>query len=325
MQGTDIRLERLRTEEGEARCREVFEQVCRQNRYRASMLLNDSQLTFPTLFLLYPQIQPRKQYLRLNQRGRQLIYILSEIEKDHSGNGKLPMLARKNRMTHDILLWAVRTGYRYDGSDQYDTAMDLFICVLLTSYRETQVLPYTEHLIFERNREGKNLHDLIWAYFHLHDPVVLRRMSEHLRAKDPLEVELARALLGTEEICPDCRDGQAQCNSYQKWLSENDPYLFFTEENLQYARNPEICRVDESRKFLQKSTDDYEPHPLEHLSEKEADRLKEFKKLDRKDRHLVCCFSQNIRKRDPAAWRDFMDASMDKKLDQAKTEMGDLV
>lgn len=248
MQENQSYLEQVRIQEGDTRCKELFERACKQNQRRAAAMINDEGITFPTLYLLYTSIRPRQLYLNLNQRNQQMIHILIELKKDKTGNGKVSILAKKQRVTHNNLKWAVKTGYQFDGDNNYDFVMDTFVCVLLITYKDKEVLPYAEHLIFARNRDGKGIHDLVWAYFHHHDIQVLQRMAEHLRANDPMEAELAGKLLDTEHICRGCEDAQSEYNTYLKWLEENHSYLFFTGENMFFSRRPIICKVDTSEK-----------------------------------------------------------------------------
>lgn len=253
MQENQSYLERVRIHEGNTRCMEFFEQACVQSQRRAAAMINDEDLTFPTLYLLYSSIRPRQLFLNLNQRNQQMIHILTELKKDKTGNGKVSILAKKQLITHSNLKWAVKTGYQFDGNTNYDFAIDTFICVLLITYRDKEMLPYAEHLIFARHRDGKGIHDLVWAYFHHRDIRVLKQMAEHLQSNDSREAELAAKLLDTGRICRGCENAQSGYTTYLKWLEENEPYLFFTGENMFFSRRPTICKVDQERKYRQRN------------------------------------------------------------------------
>lgn len=254
MQENQSYLDRVRIQEGDTRCKEIFEQACVQSQRRAVAMINDEEITFPTLYLLYSSIRPRQLFLNLNQRNQQMIHILTELKKDKTGNGKVSMLAKKQLVTHNNLRWAVKTGHQFDGDTNYDFAMDTFICVLLTTYRDKEMLPYAERLIFSRNRDGKGIHDLVWAYFHHRDICVLKPMAEHLQSNDPREAGLAAKLLDIERICSGCGDAQSGYATYMKWLEENEPFLYFTGENMFFSRRPAICKVDKERKYRQSNT-----------------------------------------------------------------------
>lgn len=320
MQNDLCYLEKLRLEQGDEPCRAAFEQVCRRNRMQASNLINDSRLTFPTLYLLHPSLETRARSLNLNLRCHRLVFILSEIKRDQTGNKRIPILSRKDPNTRNILLWAVKTGYRYDGDDTYDRILDSFFGVLLKTYGLPEVLPYAEHALFLRNRQNKNIHDLVWAYFQLHDADALRRLSEHLKAEDPKENQLASELLDTGHVCPHDKDGKAKYEHYRQWLDENDDYLFFTAENLLFSRHPRLFDVDEDRKFLQKGKADYERRPMQNLPQQEKASLDELHRLPSEDRHAVSCFSHHMHRKDPNAWSKWMQRPMDEKLDAAKKD-----
>lgn len=318
MQNDLCYLEKLRLEEGAEPCRAAFEQAYRRNRMQASNLVNDSRLSFPTLYLLHPSLEPRARNMNLNLRNRRLLFILSELKRDSSGNKRIPILSRKDPGMRNILLWAVKTGCRHDGDNSYDMVLDTFFCVLLKTYQLPEVLPYAEHTLFLRNRKHKNIHDLVWAYFQLHDAAGLRRMAEHLQAKDPQECELACELLDTEHVCPHDRDNRAKYEHYRQWLDENDGYLFFTEENLLYSRHPRLFDVDEDRKFLQKGKADYERSPMKDLPQQEKTHLDELHKLPAEDRRTVCHYSHRMRRKDQGAWSRWMQCPMNEKLNTAR-------
>ena len=320
MQNDLCYLEKLRLEKGEESCRTAFEQTCRKNRMQASGLINDRRLTFPTLYLLHPSIEPRARAMSLNMRNRRLVHILSELKTDSSGNKKIPELSRKDPRTRSILLWAVKTGYQYDGDDTYDMILDTFFCILFKTYRMTEALPYAEHLLFMRNRLNKNIHDLVWGYFQLHDAQALRRMAEHLRANDPSECNLADELLDTGHVCPHDSDKKEKYEHYRQWLDENDGYLFFTEENLLFSRHPRMFDVDEDRKFLQKHKRDYERRPMKNLPQHEKAHLEELHRLPREDRLALCGYSHHMHRKDKSAWSKWMQCPMAEKLNKAYRE-----
>lgn len=316
-------LENIRRQHGSDRCIEAFEQACRQG--RGAGIVNDRDISFPTIYILYSSILPRQRFLSLNQRNRLLLRMISGLKNDETGNGKIDILRSPQPMTKSILFWALKTGCRYQGSDNYDLIMDTIACVLLGTYREKNALPYVEQLIFDRNRWGKNNHDLIWAYFSLHDPAVLKSMSEHLLSEDESEKTLAGELLDTEHICKGCRDARSGYREYQKWLSENDSYLYATVENLQYSRKPQMFHVDEDRKFLQKKAQGYSKQPLENLTEKEKGILREFRSLPPAEREAVSCFSQSVMQTDPEDWERWAYSPLEEKLEKAKKGMEELV
>ena len=325
MQSDLCYLEKLRLEEGAETCRAAFEQVYRKNRMQASSLVNDSRLTFPTLYLLHSSLEPKTRSMNLNLRNRRLIYILGEMKRDSSGNKKIPILTKKDPNTRNILLWTVKTGCRYDGDDTYDMVLDTFCCILFQTYQLSDALPYAEHMLFTRNRQGKNIHDLTWACFQLHNAEVLRHMAEHLQANDPLERELACELLDTDHICPHDRDKQAKYEHYRQWLDENDGYLYFTEENLLFSRHPRIFDVDEDRKFLQRSPRDYEKLAAQNLPQQEKHHLEELHRLPAEDRRCLCRYSHRMRRKDQNAWSKWMQCPMNEKLNAARQEQEDKV
>lgn len=321
MQQENIVLNDIFKSQGREAVSSAFVETAAKSRFQASRLINDKDLSFTTLYMLMPEIQPRLRYLRLSQERRLIIGLLRQMKGDVNGNIRIAALSRKNQATRDALIWAVSTGYLYDGDDDYDMVMDSFICVLLKSYKLKEALPYAEKLIFDRYREGKNIHDLVWAYFSLHDPSALRSMAKHLKSESNDEAELARELLDTGHVCKNCKDAGDEYEQFNDWLQENDPYLYFTDENLLYSNMPMPYKVDRDRKYLQKGFKGYERRTAKALDNKDKAFLKEFKSCKSDDRERLCRCSHELHRESPDKWKKWIRSPLKQQLSELNSDM----
>lgn len=312
-------LDNIHFSEGKDICISRFDATCRQNRKRASMLINDQTLTYPTLYLLEPKITPRMNSLSLNRRNSTILTIIHQIRENQDGNRNSEILSGKSDMLHNILLWAVKTGWDFYSDDLYDEIMDIIISVLLHTYNDKSVIVYAEKLIFLRNENGKNIHGLVWSYFRIHDPDVLRSFAKHLCSENTGEKRLAETLLQTDKICKGCgNDAEKQCSLYLQWLKENDPYLYFTEESFQFSGKPEICKIDKDRKFLHRKTEIYEKNPIKEFSETEKKCINEFRKLTSEEKEQLCSCSHKIYRKDHEKWKRWLEEPIEQKLNDAQ-------
>lgn len=311
-------LEKMRLEKDPKDCRSLFESACKQSSMRGSALLNDKSVTFPTLYLLFDSIKTRLPYLRLSSRNIHAVKLISAVKSDKTGNSRIRMLAEKQPAIKNLLFWAVQTGYDFDGDSDFDYIMDIFICVLINAYGMREVLPMAESLIFRRSRQGKNIHDLIWAYFQIQDPETLSRLCEHLKGNEQSEIELAKELLDVEHTCKAYDEPERQYKAYKKWLSDNSDFLYFTNESPLYSGSPRICRVDRERKYLQKSFKNTPKNDMHMLKKEEQQNLKDFRSLCKEDQECICCFSNDLRsKQGENQWKEWMRSPISEKLKQA--------
>jgi hypothetical protein len=309
-------LDLVRVREGAGPCRAAFQSVCAQDSRKAAALLNDRRLTFPCLYTLSPEIEPGLYpYLsRRNALGLRLIH----RAQDTAGTQQTDSLSHTGKDEHAALKWILETGRAEDGmEDAYDEILDIAASVLLNAYRDASVLPLVSDMIFARHREGRNIHDLTWAFFNIRHPGALRLIAEGLCSGDAQDVSLACDLLGIESHGGES-DPRRRYEDYMQWLNDNDPYLYFTGESMQYASAPAYCRVDLDRKFLQRGTASYQKKPLVPATREEEARLRAFRAMGDEDKKLLAEYSQRMHSRDARAWKRWMRHPVGEQLRAAR-------
>lgn len=137
-----------------------------------------------------------------------------------------------------VLEWMVRTGWDAEmGRAGYELLLERCTALLLKSFRDCSVLSAVADIIFERNRYGKLIHNLVWAFFEARDPDSLYLIVQRLNSADDRDRALAKKLLafipGLEEA-----SGTSAFVRAMHWLSENRPFLYYTGETMQMCTRP---------------------------------------------------------------------------------------
>ena len=315
-------LDKIRFAQGQAKCREAFRNAARRSGRGAVSLVNGADLSFACLYILRPEILELRLSPELNRRNILALRITDHILRPQ-GAPRTVRLSAKSRDMQSVLRWMLQTGDA-DGADSgLEQVLDVAACVLLKAYRDQSVLPLVADMIFARGRKGHYIHDLVWAAFQARDPAVLTLFAQRLLSGEAEDARLARELLQIESQDADgAPDPHAAYDAYLRWLAENDPYLYFTDENFQLSGRPRFCRVDLERKYLQKGTPSYDNAPLRLSGENEQKALAAFKALDAEDQSALSDYSRRMHEENPAAWEAWARAPIAEQLEAAKSRTG---
>lgn len=308
-------LSKVMRESGHEQCKAVFDKVNNNSRQKAAAMLNHRHMTFPCLFLLMPQIKNYRLYASLNTRNKIAIEITGQII--NPGAAQIDYLSERKNPVRNTLKWMLQTGgdaYELDGN--YMKIMDVAASVLINTYQDKSVLPLTADMIFERGKRGVNVHDLAWAAFQSRDPGALKLIAKRITSSDLREAELARKLLNIELAGNNAEEQQAR---YLQWLDDNDPYLYFTGESLQYASAPEICKVDLARKYIHEGSSGYVKQPIEAKSSHEAGYLAAFEPLGDEEKTILSEYSYKMK--DSSQWEEWIKSPIDRQMQAARAEM----
>ena len=312
--GGECQLDRIRRTRGAKVCRCCFRSMTRNNRKRAAEWINDGSLTFGSLFLLSPSVREAKLEPELSERNRTALKLCEIIlNRGKTPGAGVKSAACRGAENRDVLLWMFQTGARDDGlSEDFDEILDIAVSVLIKNYRETSILPSATELVFRRNRKGTYRHDLIWALFQTRDPGVLRLFAQYLRSPRPEDAAFARTILNL----PACGSSEQpqQCRSYEAWLEENGPYLFFTGENFHCSSRPCLCGVDLGAKYLCKNISPCSRAPVNPLTEDEKACLESFRNAGEAQRTTLCRCSQKIHRQDPSKWNRWIRLPVEEQI-----------
>ncbi len=318
-------LDNIRISNGPDSLRSYFYELYHTNREKLLELLNDHNLQFSSLYIL-------KQDIRQNSLLEKLpsLYVAAlEIAEELSDNigtlrtsnitGKLPrwqgvspqaMTAAgiEKRMRLDIqailpsLEWIVGTGWGNElNTSVYELLMERCTALLLKSFRAGALLPAVAGQIFERNRHGKLIHNLVWAFFEARDPDSLYLLVQRLGSTDIRDITLAKKLLcfipGLENTT-----GTAAYYKAMRWLSENRPFLYYTGESMQMCSRPVHYSVSLEARYLCRPVSADSGKPLSALQDNEMRLLADFRDLPETVQQLLADFSCMLYKRNIYQW-----------------------
>lgn len=311
-------LDEIRKNEGNEPCKAVFKDICEKDKARAGLLLNDRRLTFPCLWLLMPQIEALQLDRGLSPRSAMALRIVRAISKLPSREDDV--LSRRSDMAYAALKWILETGYAEDGlSEEYEELMEVVISVLISTYQDMKALPIALDMLFTRNRMGHNIHHLVWAAFQSRSPQVLKLIAQRMGSPDDHDARLACNLLGivTPDGC-EAAEMQKQYERFMKWLTENDPYLYFTGESFQFASRPAFYRVDQERKYIHRGTPSYDQRPIAPADESERNALAAFSVLGDDEKTLLSEYSHKIHQQNLPEWKAWVRRPIDEQINTAK-------
>jgi hypothetical protein len=307
-------LDQVRIRQGIEACGGVFREIYDRDNRRAVMLLNDRRLTFPTLYILSPQIE-ESVYPYLKERLIIGLRLIERVRSAQSGN------AQRGKAEHTALTWILDTGYTENGLDEaYEEVMERTVSLLINTYHDTGILSRVADMIFARHREGRNIHDLTWAYFQSGHPDAMRLIARRLSSADPSDIELVCRLLHIDDPGSDPDRCWKEYQPYMQWLRDNGPYLYFTGESMQYASAPIFYRVDPEREYLQKGNASYHRKPITPADEEERRRLEAFAALPEEEKTSLAEYSHRFHAKNAAGWKRWMRRPIEEQIRTAKAE-----
>lgn len=345
-------LDNIRISSGPEILRSYFSELLHTNRNNLAELLSDRHLRFSTLYMLKSDIKGsglRDSLPAVYKQALELSEALSEAEtadtapsrrrsstfgryagtrlsgRNRAGKKAKPvdeMLADPS--SAQALGWIVRTGWDGDMPEEhYERLMERCTALLLVLLKDRSVLPDVADVIFERHRQGKLVHNLVWAFFEAHDRESLYLIAQRLCSPDRRDAALARKLLcfipGTDDVSA---DGHSQYFSVLEWLAVNMPYIHFTGESMQMCPKPVFCAVSHEGRYLctQVSADSGKPEIPS--GGPEAERLERFRRLDGSQKRLLADVSCALFMQDKRRWESWIRLPLGEQLESALSMLG---
>lgn len=320
--GPSNNLDFIRHSHGIDFCRNMFFNLGKAHRQNAVQLVNDSSLFFTSLFVLLPQIHELNLTEELSERNRIALNICEIICNEKYSNGDYNyLISLKSEKVHRVLLWVFNTGAADDGiNDEFEQILDSAASVLIKTHHEKAIIPIMIAMIFNRNRKGGYIHDLVWACFQTRDTSTLRYLAERLRSPVAKDVELARTLLNLPQNLPlrSTLEKQKEYTTYLSWLNENNPYIRFTGESFNFTSIPVPCIVDLEAKYLCKEGYVQDSKQLDSIADSEHSYLSDFNKLPENDKSILAKYSQHLHNQNQSYWNEWIHYSVDKQIQSAR-------
>ena len=320
-------LDNIRYSNGPDGLREYFGKMLQNNRLKAIELINDSDIQFSTIYLLREEISGSIEPEALNP----LYYkALKTAEKLQAKNPKAveKELRTADDDTRSVLKWIIKTGNPERCSDHdYLKLLENAAALLVKSFRDTSVLPEIADMIFSANRDGKAVHDLVWAFFEASRPESLYIIAGYLNSPHSRDVELAKKLLCFIPDIENASDvsGPALYNRVILWLQENLPYLYYTGESMYLCNSPRYYEVSYTAKYLLRPVSAENGEPLSPLNGLEKQLASSFDMLTEPLRRQLSDFSQMLYKRNPLQWSTWIRLPLNEQARMAAYITGGLV
>jgi hypothetical protein len=220
------------------------------------------------------------------------------------------------------LEWMVKTGWDSDmNRAEYELFMERCTALLLKSFRNSSVLPAVADTIFERNRKGKLIHNLVWAFFEARDPDSLYLIVQRLNSGDDADTALAKKLLCFIPELDEASGAGAYFKAMQ-WLSENRPFLFYTEETMQMCTRPVFYAVSQEARYLCRPVSADSGKPLSPLRDNELELLRGFRELPGSVQKQLADFSLMLNRRNIHQWDSWIRQPVARQAETISEIMG---
>lgn len=329
-------LDNIRLSNGPEGLKRYFLDTLRIDRSKALELINDKNNHFCTLYILRPMLAEKsareeldtlyRKALELSEllsgkaqeklvrraRGRRRALMYVKVSDIMSAK-ELQRFEKAVRSAGDdnteVLRWIVGTGLSHAYKDgTYDLIIDRSAALLVKSLKDTTALPEIAELIFERNRNGLLIHELVWAFFEARSPDSLMLLAHKLNSCDKRDSELAKRLLCFIPGISDntVHNSQVLYTRIIFWLEENRPFLFYTGESLHLCQKPEHYRISLPAKYLCRPVSVDSGEPLMPLSESETQKLAVFTKLPDTLQIKLAGFSWMLYRRNIYQWNTWI-------------------
>ena len=244
-------LDNIRLSRGNNELSNYFHKTLIRNPSIAIKLINQKNLTFPSLFILLPQISKLSFQRYLNKKNKAVLTILNAISSKNFS--RFSNLAQSNDINSpEILKWILETSIEDNlSTGEYIEILDSCAILLVKEYKDNSILPVIKEIIYNRYKHGLFIHDMVWAFFECRDPGCLLMLAESLNSSDEKDVELSKKLL---KFVPVVKNSTLSKDILYKnisfWLRDNLPFIYYTGECFQQMPDPSPYDVSLSAKYL---------------------------------------------------------------------------
>lgn len=319
-------LDNLRLSNGPEGLKNYFRELLRSDRDSALAAINDSDARFGTLYLLKSELPEKLVQNDLNPLYRKALDLADSLTGEVSP-GTESNIRKAGEAAVSVLRWIIRTGLPEEGlGSKYEQLMERSAALLVKSFGDASVLPELADMIFERNRRGALLHELVWAFFEARCPESLRLIAQRLESADKRDVGLAKKLLcfipgmadeaaeaitegTTHNILRSVSNDSAGAGPYitaLNWLSENKHFLLYTGESMHLCSMPQHFHVSWTAKYICRPVSVDSGEPLLEYQPFENGNLSRFEKLPEISQKLLAEYSYVLNKRDIRQWNTWI-------------------
>ncbi len=306
-------LDDLRLHNSYEKTRDLFHRLYEQDAVQAVNMINDEGLSYPSLYILQPEISKHALDNSLSPKNRLALDVGRKlISHSHPDEG--------SEQVHDVLRWMLQSGSGATGlGEEYDTIMDLAALLLIKAYHDNDILSQVEDMIFSRHRKGLNTYDAEWALFESGDAECIAMVAKRLLSEDVRDVSMARRMLGFIPCFLEHDDARRQYQCVMQWLNSNRRFIRYTGESNQKCSGPRPFRVSLEEKYMQQALGEDDWNRLQPGGQ---EAVAAFKQLGETDRELLSEYSHYLRGTGMQQWRRWMNSPVTEQLDAARRWQG---
>lgn len=319
--GAQSLLDNIRSSNGQVCLKNFCHDLLRKDSKKAFEIINDDSLHFDTLFLLRTELPETVTENRLNPLYREALRIARMLAAGNKAQVEKTIRSRRDD-TVPALRWMLKTGYieRNSGAElkNYEQLMEMSAALLAKDYKDASVLPEIAEMIFARNRDGRLIHELVWAFFEARIPESLLVIARRLGSPDTADASLARRLLcfipGLED---ESISGSALYSRVFHWLEENRPFLYYTGESMHLCSMPRHYAVSLAAKYLYHPISIDQGIPLATPNEFERGLSEQFERLPEYKQQALASFSLALHRININQWNTFLKLTPDQQVNIA--------
>jgi hypothetical protein len=316
-------LDNLRLSNGPEGLKNYFRELLRTDRDGALKAINDSDIKFGTLYLLRSELSEKLVEDDLNPLYRRALNLTDDLTRKVSPKTE-SSIRKAGETVVSALRFIIRTGLPEEGlGSKYEQLIDRTAALLVKSFGDASILPELAGIIFDRNRRGALLHELVWAFFEARCPESLLLVAQRLKSADKRDVGLAKELLCfIPGIAEDPAEGMTKETAHNipmspgdrsagtglytialRWLEENQHFLCYTGESMHLCSMPQHYRISWPAKYMCRSVSVVDGKPILEYRQPEIEILSRFERLPETLQKQLADYSHMLYKRNIRQWK----------------------
>lgn len=307
-------LDVIRVNQGHKKLTSHYQQLLQDDPDHAVSLINDSALTFPSLFLLTDLLQEQTSSNDLSLRNQISIqHINNVLKEDDKGVIDDRHFSEQHHQATDTFKWMITTGAQSLINPSYTHVIDSASILILLNYREDLKKEIVD-LIFYRHRHQTHNHYLIWAFFEVSEPKDLMYICTYLYSSNLQNQKLARKLLDFIPGLKKVEDPLAAYHYGCAWIERNLPYLISSGETNDMMPGPKPFELSYAGKYLGMMAQTRTGNAIVDLTTIEKERLQEFNQLDLAKQKQLANYSHLLRGKNLKGWLQWMNEPVNQQL-----------
>lgn len=319
-------LDNVRLGNGTDGLKNFYNDLLKKDRAKAIEFINDQHLKFGSLYHLRHECSNPQAVKAINPLYAKVLQIIPELS-GRADRHTEAMMRSDGDNTYAALRWMLKTGFdENEPGSGYDQVMEHTAALLTKSFNDTDVLPEIAEMIFTKNRSGKFIHELVWAFFEARRPESLPLIAQGLNSADSRDIELAKRLLCFIP-CVHENPGipiKAVHSRVMTWLQENLPFLYYTGESLHLSSQPLFYAVEWNAKYLCHPVSAENGELLSILNPFENELIKHFEELPENTQRDMADYSYLLYRTNFNQWTNWIQLPLTSQTSMAERYMGGL-